>query len=248
MTFVMAVGRDTPAGARSSVTFDVTLEVSWNSPEAHIQLNSAGVFELEESIPDVLGLCDRYCDLDGMRSAAKMCYRHSLPGSCTYCGKYIKCDMYCHVSTFHLYLGQLWCCPVSWCTMWKVRVTQGRDDRSVHVLVPDPQVLDRGFHDVTIVDIGDVAEPAVSEDDLSLLRRQLPVLAIQSMTWMQSDLDDMRSVVKKRYRHPRPGACTYCGKCIKCNMYRHVSTFHLYLGQLWHCPVSWCTVWKGTCA
>ena len=25
-----------------------------------------------------------------------------------------------------------------------------------------------------------------------------------------------------------------------------VSTFHLDLGQLWHCPVSWCTVWKGT--
>ena len=29
-------------------------------------------------------------------------------------------------------------------------------------------------------------------------------------------------------------------------MYRHVSTFHLDLGQLWRCPVSWCTVWKGT--
>ena len=29
-------------------------------------------------------------------------------------------------------------------------------------------------------------------------------------------------------------------------MYRHVSTFHLDLGQLWRCTVSWCTVWKGT--
>ena len=29
-------------------------------------------------------------------------------------------------------------------------------------------------------------------------------------------------------------------------MYRNVSTFHLDLGQLWRCPVSWCTVWKGT--
>ena len=29
-------------------------------------------------------------------------------------------------------------------------------------------------------------------------------------------------------------------------MYRHVSTFHLDLVQLWRCPVSWCTVWKGT--
>ena len=29
-------------------------------------------------------------------------------------------------------------------------------------------------------------------------------------------------------------------------MYRHVATYHLDLGQLWRCPVSWCTVWKGT--
>ena len=26
----------------------------------------------------------------------------------------------------------------------------------------------------------------------------------------------------------------------------HVSSFHLDLGQLWQCPVSWCTQWKGT--
>ena len=29
-------------------------------------------------------------------------------------------------------------------------------------------------------------------------------------------------------------------------MYIHVVTYHLDLGQLWRCPVSWCTVWKGT--
>ena len=29
-------------------------------------------------------------------------------------------------------------------------------------------------------------------------------------------------------------------------MYRHVARFHLDLAQLWWCPVSWCTVWKGT--
>ena len=29
-------------------------------------------------------------------------------------------------------------------------------------------------------------------------------------------------------------------------MYRHVATYHLDLAQLWRCPVSWCTVWKGT--
>ena len=49
------------------------------------------------------------------------------------------------------------------------RVLQGRDERSVHALIPDPRVLERGFHDVTIVDMGDLPEPSVSLDDISLL-------------------------------------------------------------------------------
>ena len=62
VTCVMAAGRDTPVGARSDVTFDVTLDIPWNAPEAHIQLHSAGVFDLEKSIQDVFGLCDRRPD------------------------------------------------------------------------------------------------------------------------------------------------------------------------------------------
>ena len=54
---------------------------------------------------------------------------------------------------------------------------------------------------------------------------------------MQRDLDDMRASAKKRFRHLRLGACTYCGKYIKCNMYRHVSNYRLDLGQLWRCTV-----------
>ena len=56
----------------------------------------------------------------------------------------------------------------------------------------------------------------------------------------------MRTAAKRRFRNSRPADCSYCGKWIKCDMYRHVSTFHLDLGQLWRSPVSWCTVWKGT--
>ena len=123
-----------------------------------------------------------------------------------------------------------------------VRVLQGRDARSVRALIPDPRVLERGCHDVAIVDMDDTAEPATSEADLSRLRLQWPVTMVQSMTWLQNELDIMRTAAKKCYQHSRP----YCGKWIKCDMYRHVLTFHLDLGQLWHCPVSWCTVWKGT--
>ena len=61
----MAVGRDTPVRARSGVTFDVTIDIPWNAPEAHIQLNSTGVFDLENSIQDVFGLCNRRTDAAG---------------------------------------------------------------------------------------------------------------------------------------------------------------------------------------
>ena len=56
----------------------------------------------------------------------------------------------------------------------------------------------------------------------------------------------MRSAAKQRFRQSRPSSCVYCGSLIKCDMYRHVARFHLDLAQLWRCPVSWCTVWKGT--
>ena len=70
-----------------------------------------------------------------------------------------------------------------------VRVLQGRDERSVRTLIPDPRVLERGFHDVTIVYMG-------SLDDLSLLRLLWPVTVLRSMVWLQKDLDTMRAAAK----------------------------------------------------
>ena len=42
------------------------------------------------------------------------------------------------------------------------RILQGRDVRSIQVLVADSRGLDQNFHDVTIVDMGDVPESAES--------------------------------------------------------------------------------------
>ena len=64
-----------------------------------------------------------------------------------------------------------------------VRILQGRDVRSVRAecaCLPDPRVLERGFHDVTIVDMGDLPEPSVSMDELSLLRRQWPATVLRN--------------------------------------------------------------------
>ena len=50
---------------------------------------------------------------------AKKRFCSTRPGSCSYCGTWIKCDMYRHVAKFHLDLAQLWRCPVSWYMVWK---------------------------------------------------------------------------------------------------------------------------------
>ena len=114
------------------------------------------------------------------------------------------------------------------------------------VLVPDSRGLDQNFHDVIIVDMGDVPESSVSLQELSLLRQQWPPAVLRHMVWLQQNLKIMCAEAKKQFRQTRPSSCVYCGTWIKCDMYRHVVKFHLDLAQLWWCPVSWCMVWKGT--
>ena len=51
----LAMGGDSPADGRSGVDFNVQLQVSWNAPEAYVNLGSDGIYELK-TVPDVLGL------------------------------------------------------------------------------------------------------------------------------------------------------------------------------------------------
>ena len=122
------------------------------------------------------------------------------------------------------------------------RVLQGRDVRSVRVLVPDGRGVDQNFHDVTIVDMGEVPESSVSIPELSALSQQWPPAVISHMGWSQQELEEMRSAAKRRFRQSRPSNCVYCGSLIKCDcdMYRHVARFHLDLAQLWRCPLPQC--------
>ena len=126
------------------------------------------------------------------------------------------------------------------------RVLQGQDSRSIRFLVPDVCGVDQNFHDVTIVDMDDEREPRITFTDLSHLRDSWPPAIFTHMKWLQQDLELMRKDAKRVFTQSRPMPCKYCGKVIRCDMYRHVSRFHLDLAQLWRCPVSWCTVWKGT--
>ena len=118
------------------------------------------------------------------------------------------------------------------------RILQGRDARSIRVLVPDCRGLDQNFHDVTIVDMGDLPESQISIPELSELSHKWPPAVINHMRWRQPELEEMEQVAMVQYRKKQPVPCEFCGTL-------HVAHCHLDLAQLWRCPVSWRTVWKG---
>ena len=111
------------------------------------------------------------------------------------------------------------------------------------MLVPDCRGLDQNFHDVTIMDMGDLPESHVSMPELAELIHKWPPAVINHIMWRQRELEQMRKAAKIKYRQKHLAPCTFCGTIIK---NRHVARRHLELAQLWRCPVSWCTVWKGT--
>ena len=108
-------------------------------------------------------------------------------------------------------------------------VLQGRDARSVRVLVPDFQGADQNFHDVTIVDMGDMPESPVSIPELSTLSQQWPPAVLSHMGWHQKELEEMRAAAKVKFRRSRPSCFEFCGSLIKSDMYRHVARLQLDL-------------------
>ena len=126
------------------------------------------------------------------------------------------------------------------------RIMTGRDSRSVRFVVPDGRLIDRGHHDVTIVDMEEDREPMVVLSDMTRLRELWPVEVFDHMKRHQQDLEQLRKRAKKDYQQTRPMPCRFCGKVIRVDMYRHVARIHLDLVQLWRCPIAWCTTWKGS--
>ena len=78
-------------------------------------------------------------------------------------------------------------------TALQSRILQGRDARSVWVLVPDCRGLDQNFHDVTVVDMGDLPESQVSIPELSELARRWPPAVITHMRWRQPELEELKN-------------------------------------------------------
>ena len=113
---------------------------------------------------------------------------------------------------------------------------KGRAPESVCVQIPDDKEPDSGFHDVTLVDMPDADAPVVPVADLNILRRQ----------WTLSGVPGMSRKQTPQFRGECTWCCSTCGTVIKNEMARHFASFHLDLAQLWWCPVTRCTTWKGT--
>ena len=102
-----------------------------------------------------------------------------------------------------------------------------RTEGSVRVLYPDKKELDRGFYDVTLLDMADELEPVMPIGDLGLLWLKWPAPVLSSMSKKQMDYEKMCQECKRRFRGAQTGCRTHCGTVIKLDMARHVATFHL---------------------
>ena len=113
-----------------------------------------------------------------------------------------------------------------------VKVMSIPDSRCIRVVAPDDRYGRGG--------------PFVALSELSSLRQIWPKPLFVFMSRYQHDLEWMRTECKERFGCTQSGNCTHCGKYIQQNLGKHIALFHIKLAQLWRCPVTWCTVWKGT--
>ena len=85
------------------------------------------------------------------------------------------------------------------------RILQGRDARSIRVLISDSRGLDQNVHGVTVVDMGDLPEFHVSITELSDLANKWPLAVINQMRWRQPELEEMRRAARVQ----QPAPCTF---------------------------------------
>ena len=135
-----------------------------------------------------------------------------------------------------------------WATQRRATIVKAMtvpDSRCVRVIVPDNH-LPNGFHEILIHDMEDEETPLVVLSKLGCLRLDWPNDLFTFIARYQFELDQMRKECQERFGSTQSGVCMTCGKHIQQNLGKHVTLYHLELAQLWRCPVTWCTVWKGT--
>ena len=125
-----------------------------------------------------------------------------------------------------------------------VKVMSLPDSRCIRVVAPDDHV-NIGFNELLLHDIEEEDIPFVALSELNCLRQSCPKPLFVFMSRYQHDLERMRKEVKEWFGCTQSGNWAHCGK-YKQNLGKHITLFHVELAQLCRCPVTWCTVWKGT--
>ena len=113
-----------------------------------------------------------------------------------------------------------------------VRVLPGDFSNTIWMLVPDVAATPLAFHDILIEDI--MGTPEFRTKLLAFGRRRWPSSLFVDMYRRQAEM--------KTLCRGRIGTCPYCRSHILFSLSRHIADYHLELGQLWWCPVGWCTV------
>ena len=126
-----------------------------------------------------------------------------------------------------------------------IKVMSIPDNRCIRVVIPDDHISNE-FHEIMINDMEEEEPPFVALSDLGCLRLDWPRALFTFMGRYQLDLEHLRRECWENFGSTQSGLCTFCGKYIQQNLGRHVACFHMDLAQLWRCPVTWCTVWRGT--
>ena len=133
------------------------------------------------------------------------------------------------------------------------RMLPGSSPCELRLMLPDDKLGIDGLHDILVENLSGM--PAwrsshVSPADMTSLRRRWPKAVFKTLRRRASDVERLRRDAPKRadkvFRYGGPGFCGVCNIRIYSALDAHMIASHLELGQLWRCPVTWCTVWKGS--
>ena len=121
------------------------------------------------------------------------------------------------------------------------RVLQGRDPRSIRVLVPDCRGLDQNFHDVTIVDMGDLPESHVSKTLSAVLQLQhdagLILSNVQVLQQLVTALNRTSSDVMRAVHGRRPFPTNAMHQVMPSYRVRRAAHYMTAMG-LWRLPIA----------
>ena len=123
----------------------------------------------------------------------------------------------------------------------------------LQLMLPNSRLGTNGFHDVLIDNLA--ASPSwrsghILPADVTVSRRRWPNAVFKTMRRRAQEVERLRRGARNRtdraFHHSAPEFCPVCEVRIDSALDVYMLNFHLELAQLWHCPVEWCLVWKGS--